>query len=764
MRIFNKSLKLIKLVVLLLFTQALTAGEGMWLPLLLESLNEDEMKNMGLKLSAEDIYSVNKSSLKDAIVHFGGFCTAEVISNKGLLLTNHHCGYGQIQSHTTLENNYLRDGFWAMKKEEELANPGLFARFILRMEDVSDDMLAGVTDDMDSQKRQSIIDKNMEMVRAKYEQDLPAYDDIVIRPFYHGNEYYMFVTRTFNDVRLVGAPPESVGKYGSDTDNWVWPRHTGDFAMFRIYAGPDNLPADYSPDNKPYVPKHSLPISVDGVEEGDFTMVFGFPGRTTSYLPASAVKQTVEVLNPAKINIRETALDIIDKYMRVDPQVKIQYASKFARVANYWKKWIGESQGIEATDGIGKKLEMEKEFLSRLNKSPELKSKYGNLLSDFEKLYKDIEPYAKSRDYYNEVVFRNVEILRAVSLSDRLVSALENNGEEGYKNMKQRLTSGFYNGFYKDYRPEIDQEVCAALMELYKKNVPFKGLTSPLDKMTNTRDGMGDYTSMAKKLYGSSFFTSESDFEEVMGLAPKDAVAKIKADPLYTFMEGMKAQYSEIVEGKYNTYNDQITEKQRLYMKALMEVFPEKRMYPDANSTMRITYGKVNGYHPRDAVYYTPVTYLDGAMAKYKPGDYEFDMPAKLIELYEKKDYGRYAADNGKMPICFIGTNHTTGGNSGSPAIDANGNLIGLNFDRAWEGTMSDINYDPSICRNIMVDARYILFIVDKFAGATHLTYEMNLVTPKKMANATHTPPIIDKGKRKKGKSKIKVKGPDPKQ
>ena len=757
MRMFKMSLKLTKLVVFLLFTQALTAGEGMWLPLLLESLNEDEMKNMGLKLSAEDIYSVNQSSLKDAIVHFGGFCTAEVISNKGLLLTNHHCGYGQIQSHTTLENNYLKDGFWAKELDQELPNPGLFARFILRMEDVSDDMLAGVNDDMTSAERQSIIDKNMNMVRAKHEQGLPAYDDIIIRPFYHGNEYYMFVTRTFNDVRLVGTPPESIGKYGSDTDNWVWPRHTGDFAMFRIYAGPDNLPADYSADNKPYVPKHSLPISVDGVEEGDFTLVFGFPGSTNEYLPSPALEQIVDVLNPAKINIREMALNIIDKYMRIDPQVKIQYASKFARVANYWKKWIGESQGITSTDGIGKKVKMEEDFTNRINKNYEQKAKYAKLLPEFTQLYKDIEPYALSRDMYNEVVSRNVEILRAAGLSGRLVSALENNGVEGYNSMKERLKGGFYDSFYKNYRPDIDQEVFAALMGLYKKNAPFKGLTSPLDKLAGMKDGMGDYAAVAKKLYGESFLTKQDEFEKVMQMKPKDAVAKIESDPLYMFTRDMNAAYEDIVEGKYNSYNDQIVEKQRVYMKALMEVFPEKRMYPDANSTMRITYGKVNGYTPKDAVYYAPVTYLDGAMAKYKPGDYEFDMPAKLVDLYEKKDYGRYAHE-GKMPICFIATNHTTGGNSGSPAIDANGNLIGLNFDRAWEGTMSDYNYDPSICRNIMVDARYILFIVDKFAGAKRLIYEMNLVQPKKMAEVKPSPPIIDKGSKKKKKIKNKAK------
>ena len=717
------AIRIVKVIILVFCANVLMAGEGMWLPLLLKALNEQEMQDMGMKMTAEDIYSVNKGSLKDAIVHFNGGCTSELISDEGLLLTNHHCGYGQIQSHSTLENNYLRDGFWAMNKSEELPNPGTVATFIVSMEDVTEQVLNGVKDNMTSKERQSAIDKNLDAVKSG--KEVASYDDVMVKPFYKGNQYFLFVTRTYKDVRMVGAPPESIGKFGSDTDNWVWPRHTGDFSLFRIYAGPDNLPAEYSKENKPFKPKHFLPISMDGIEEGDFTLVFGFPGRTNQYLPSYAVEQTVDVLNPAKIGIRETALNIIDKYMRQDEKTRIQYASKFARVANYWKKWIGESTGIKATDGVGKKHKLEKSFTEKVSAKKKTMIPYREILPRFEKLYKDIEPYALSRDMYNEIVFRNVELLRNMSYLGRLVSTYENNGVEGYNGYKNRL-SGYMGDFFKNYNSTIDKEVFAALIEKYTAEVPIAALSDPLVPML--RNG---YEGLANSVYDNTMFTNAEATNKVFAMAPEKAIEAIKNDPAYHFSKTLTEAYNKNVEPKYTELNTEISDLQRIYMKALMEVFPEKRFFPDANSTMRISYGKVNGYIPRDAVYYTPVTYLDGVMAKYKPGDYEFDVPEKLRELHSTKDYGPYAED-GKMPVCFIGSNHTTGGNSGSPAIDAHGNLIGLNFDRVWEGTMSDINYDPSICRNIMVDIRYVLFIVDKYAGAGHLVEEMKLVNPKK--------------------------------
>ncbi len=699
-------------ILLVCFLNLSFAGEGMWIPLLLKSLNEAEMQQMGMKLSAEDIYSINKGSLKDAIVHFGGFCTSEIISSEGLLLTNHHCGYGQIQSHSSLENNLLKNGFWAKNKKEELANPGLTATLIDQIIDVSEKILAGVTEEMTLKERQSLVDQNIAALKSGY--NLADYQDLVVRPFYHGNQYFAFITTTYRDIRLVGTPPESIGKFGADTDNWVWPRHTGDFALFRIYAGPDNMPADYSENNIPYKPKHHLPISLDGVEEGDFTLVFGFPGRTQEYLPAAAVEQIVEVSNPAKIAIRETALGIIDKYMRADEETRIKYASKFARVANYWKKWIGESKGIKRTKGIEKKKAFEKEFQSALSAD----SPYKNLLSEFSALYKEQEPLAYVRDYYSEVAGRNIELMRLISISNRLVSNYENNGEESYNNYKSRVIPWLEN-FYKDYDARIDQEVFQALVTMYIEDVG----TEYFPKQINEID--------AESFYKNTALSSQEKMMSLLSEPAESAVAKLKEDPAFMFGKAWRELYTEKVGNPINNISYQLDSLQRIYMKALMETFPDRRFYPDANSTMRITYGKVDGYNPVDAVRYTPITYLDGVIEKYQPGDYEFDVSDKLLELYEKKDYGQYTDKTGKVPVCFIGTNHTTGGNSGSPAIDAYGNLIGLNFDRAWEGTMSDYNYDASICRNIMVDARYILFVVDKLAGATHLIEEMDLVRPK---------------------------------
>ena len=490
---------ILKSLLILIITcglQTAFAGEGMWLPHLLKALNEGEMQEMGMKMTAEDIYSVNQGSLKDAIVHFGGFCTSEIISDKGLLLTNHHCGYGQIQSHTTLENNYIRDGFWAKSMAEELPNPGLTAIFIERIEDVSEAVLAGITANMDEKERQSTIDKNIEKLKAATQ--LADYEDIKIRPFYKGNQYFSFITVTYKDVRLVGTPPESIGKFGADTDNWVWPRHTGDFSLFRIYADANNMPAEYSPDNKPFTPKHHLPISIDGVEADDFTLVFGFPGRTNEYLPSYAIEQMVDVLNPAKIAVRDKALKIVDAEMRADPQIKIQYASKFASIANYWKKWIGEMQGLKSTGAVAKKKGMEKEFQQRLTMNPMGKKHkkkirknrnllYGNLLSDFEKVYKELEPYALTRDYFNEVVFRNVELLKISNYINRLVNSYENNGEAAYDAYKGRL-GNFLTGFYKDYEPKVDKKVFTTLMETYNEGVPIEKVTAPIDQLLAQRN------------------------------------------------------------------------------------------------------------------------------------------------------------------------------------------------------------------------------------------------------------------------------------
>lgn len=696
---------------------------GMWLPNLLAELNEEEMQSLGMQISAQDIYDVNTGSLKDAIVHFGGFCTGEVISAQGLVLTNHHCGYGQIQSHSTVEDNYLDDGFWAMDRAEELPNPGLYVKFINKIEDVTAYATNGVTDDMSLEARNEKIGENLKIFEEK--ASLGEFEELEVKAFYAGNQYYAFYTISYPDVRLVGAPPSSIGKFGADTDNWVWPRHTGDFSLFRIYADKNNNPAAYSEDNIPYTPKHYLPINISGAEEGDFTMVFGFPGRTNEYLPASAVAQTAKVVDPARVAMRDVALKVMDKYMRADEATKIKYASKFASIANYWKKWIGEMQGLERSKAVAKKSAYEQDFQSRLETNQEWQTKYGTLLAELNETYAQLKPYAEVNAYHSELTGRNTLMLNVAYYMDRLANLYETDGPEAYESFKGRLLN-YLQGQYKNYDEEVEAEVFAALIDLYFEKVPGKFLDQELMPIIGKTKEQAN--AFAKALYKSSQLTSFEQLEEILALPAEEAIAAIQTDEMLKFYQKLNNPFKTTVEPYYKKYNDRAIDLQRTYMEAQLEVFSDKRFFPDANSTMRVTYGQVKGYYPKDAVYYGTHTYLDGVMEKYVPGDYEFDVPTKLIHLHNKKDYGDYAAENGKLPVNFIASNHTTGGNSGSPAIDANGNLIGLNFDRAWEGTMSDINYDPAICRNIMVDARYILFIIDKYAGAEHLIKEMTLV------------------------------------
>ncbi|MCB0459042.1 MAG: S46 family peptidase [Flavobacteriaceae bacterium] len=695
-------MKFVKILFLFLSLSLTAQQGGMWIPSLLEGMNEQEMQSLGSKLTAQDIYDVNNSSLKDAIAHFGGGCTSEVISPKGLLLTNHHCGFGQIQSHSSLENDYLKDGFWAMSFEEELPNPGLYAEFIVRIEDVTDKVLDGVIDAMTETEKQSKIDGNSNAIQKATQKE--EWQDTRIKAFYKGNQYFLFVTERYEDVRLVGAPPSSIGKFGSDTDNWVWPRHTGDFSIFRIYADKDNRPAKYSEDNVPFTPKHFLPVSLDGIEEGDFTMVFGFPGSTDEYLPAVAVEQITQKVNPSNIAIREAALKVMDEYMKSDDKIRIQYASKQARIANYWKKWIGENQGIEKSNAIANKRTLEKEFQQKL-KEKELESSYGSLLTDFDKLYAEFEPVNVKRSNFLEVFLRNNELMGAMFRLYQMEQAA-GRGEETFKRAQESV-QGRMKSAFKDYNVNVDKGIFKAIMPMYTDKVDAS-------------------------IYDKTNFSSEEKTAQILEGNSKEVIKKINKDAAYKYAKPFIEEFYTKLEPEFQRINTEINAVQKKYMKALMEVVPDQRYFPDANSTLRVTYGKVKGYKPKDGMYYKPVTYLDGVMEKYVPGDYEFDVPQKLQDLYKAKDYGQYADANGKLPICFLGTNHTTGGNSGSPAIDANGNLIGLNFDRVWEGTMSDYNYDPEICRNIMVDLRYVLFIIDKYAGANRLIEEMHLVHPKK--------------------------------
>ena len=712
-------MKLLRLLVLLLVLPAYAQQGGMWIPSLLEGMNEKEMKNLGMKMSAEDIYDVNNSSLKDAVPHFNGGCTSEVISPKGLLLTNHHCGFGEIQAHSTVENDYLTDGFWAMSLEEELPNPGMEVTFIVRIEDVTTQVLDGTTALTDEKAKLAKIQENITRLNNTLPKE--SWQESSIRTFYEGNQYMRFVTETYKDIRLVGAPPSSIGKFGSDTDNWVWPRHTGDFSLFRIYAGKDNKPAEYSQDNVPYVPKHYFPISIGGVKENDFTLVFGYPGRTTEYLPAVAVEQIVTSLNPAKIEVRDAALKVADSFMRKDNAIKIQYAAKYASIANYWKKWIGESQGLIKTNAVGIKKAYEKEFMQRVAKAGK-QAEYGHLLADFEKNYNEIAPYALARDYFMEVVLRNTELLCIGFRLYQLEQVYNARGEQSFNDRRNNTVEGL-EWIYKDFNKNVDEKIFEQLIALYATKSPQQFLPQELKNV--------DYKALTAEVYGQSKLTSYEGVKQLLEGDAKTVMGKLNEDRGYKLVKTLAEAFINNVNPAYEEINLKIAALQRTYMKAILELSPkDARIFPDANSTLRVTYGKVNGYAPRDAVYYEPVTYLDGVIEKYVPGDYEFDVPQKLIDLYNKKDYGPYG-ENGKMPVCFIGTNHTTGGNSGSPAIDAKGNLIGLNFDRVWEGTMSDIHYDPSICRNIMVDMRYVLFIIDKYAGAKRLIDEMKIVNGK---------------------------------
>ena len=701
------------------------ADEGMWLPLLLEKMNEKHMKSLGMKISAKDIYNINAGSLKDAIVSFGGFCTGEVISSKGLVLTNHHCGFDAIQNHSTLEHNYIRDGFWAKNNGEEIPNKGLFVTFIVRIEDVSKQALNGVSPTMTESERQSAIDKNISEIRKAAKKE--TYQDGFVRGFFEGNQYYMFITETYRDIRLVGAPPSSIGNFGKDTDNWMWPRHTGDFSMFRIYAGKDNKPAEYSTENIPYTPKKSLSISLDGVAEGDFTMVFGFPGRTTQYLQSAAVQQIMEVNDPAKIAIREKALAVIDGYMRKNEQIKIQYAAKYASIQNSYKKWQGEVLGLTSTNALGKKKTYEAEFQKRVSANPEWKTQYGTVLGDLEAAYAEIKPFGYARDYYLEITSK-IELFTVAGWINSLKTAYEKDGEKGYATRLEQV-KGMLSGLFDEYNAGVDQHLFETLIEMYIKDQE-KNYHSPF-LIDWLKENGNNIEKVGAKLYEESVLQDAKKTILLLDKPINEVMEGIKKDRAIQLYTDLVSTYSNQVTKKLNELQARINKLNRTYMQAQMDVFKEKTFYPDANSTLRVTYGKVNGYNPRDAVKYDHYTYLDGVLDKYKPGDYEFDVPEKIRTLYKNKDYGQYGS-NGKMPVCFIAMNHTTGGNSGSPALDAYGNLVGLNFDRVWEGTMSDINYDPSICRNIMVDIRYVLFIVDKYAGASHLVKEMKLVHPKK--------------------------------
>ena len=688
---------------------------GMWIP---TELNEKEMKDLGMKISAKQIFDPSKPSIKDAVVQFNGGCTAEIISPQGLLLTNHHCGYGQIQKHSSVENDYLSDGFWAKNQNGELPNPGVTVDFIADIKEVTNEVLAG-TQNLDAKAAQELISKNLETVKAGFK--LESWQKVAIKPMYYGNKYYAYIIETYKDIRLVGAPPQSIGKFGSDTDNWVWPRHTGDFSMFRIYADKNNKPAEYSKDNIPYKPKYFLPVSIKDKQENDFTFVFGFPGRTTEYLPAIAVEKIMNETDPAMISVREVALKTLDEKMRTDAETRIKYASKYASVANYWKKWIGEVEGLKKSDAVSKKKNYEQYLIA---KNAQIKP----TIDELNRLYTEQSPYNLNKAYYSEVL-RNAESLTLANNYYNFVKVVESGKMDAKTadNFKARLS-----GIYKDYDAVLDAKVTAKLLALYANKTPKQFLPAGFEQYKDENQNLKTIEELSKNsvitgrgtLNGA---TTYSDINKVF--ADQNAlVQNLKNDPLMKLLTAFREQYMASTDGKVTEYQEQIDALQKKFMAQQMETDKDRKFFPDANSTLRVTYGQVKGSNPRDAVSYGYQTHIAGIMEKYVPGDYEFDVPKKLIQLYNTKDYGIYKDKTGDVPVNFTATNHTTGGNSGSPALDSYGNLVGLNFDRQWEGTMSDINYDPRFSRNIMVDTKYILFVIDKYADAKWLINEMKIV------------------------------------
>jgi len=717
-----KKITFLILILAIFISTFLRADEGMWIPLLIEKYNIKIMQEKGFKLTAEDIYSVNRACMKDAIVIFGGGCTGEMISPEGLLITNHHCGYGQIQRHSTLEHDYLTNGFWAMSREEELPNPGLTVTFLKWMEDVTEQVLKGVTESMSPDERDRVINQNISEIRKKAVEGTNY--SAVVRPFFMGNQYFLFVNETFRDVRLVGAPPSAIGKFGGETDNWIWPRHTGDFSLFRVYADKNNKPADYSKDNVPYKPAYYFPISLKGVKEGDFTMVFGYPGSTSQYVPSFHIDMVKNYLNPKMIEIRTKKIDIMEAAMASDPLVRIQYSAKKSGIANSWKRWIGENQGLEKMNVIARKQEYEKRFTEWVNKDKSRVERYGNILPRYRELYEKFREYYFVNNYTNEVV-NGIEALGISRNINQLISLYEADAEpERIKEVKKRLVSDA-ESIFRDYDLPTDQKLFVAMMEMYGKNLGERWLAPEYKRIREMCKG--DFGSLAGKIYPKSPFTSRERFISFVNGFSKNSIKKAKSDIFYLLANDIADFLSRNVRDELTRINSEIQQLNRIYMAAQMEFEPDRVFYPDANSTLRVTYGQVKGYFSRDAVYFTHYTTLKGIMEKDNPEIYDYNVPEKLRELYRKRDFGRYTQD-GEVPVCFIANNHTTGGNSGSPVINAEGHLIGVNFDRAWEGVASDMAFNPEQSRNISLDIRYALFIIDKFAGAGYLLKEMTII------------------------------------
>ncbi len=696
------------------------ADEGMWLPVLIKELNIVKMQEMGLTLTAEQIYSVNHSSLKDAIPIFGGGCTSEIISDQGLLMTNMHCGYRQVQSHSSLENDYLKDGFWAMSREEELPCPGLSVTFLIRMEDVTEEVLTGITDDMDEEMRIEKIEEASEKIEAKAAEG--NHYETLVRSYYGGNQYYLIVSERYRDVRLVGNPPVSISDFGSLTDNWMWPRHKADFALFRVYTSPDGKPAEYAPDNVPLKPKHYLPVSIRGVEKGDFAMILGYPGSTSRYMTSYGIEELLDITHPNRIKIRGKKLALMNEDMNADPAIRIKYAAKYKGTSNYWKYSIGQTEGLNRLNVMEKKRGIEDQFTDWVKKDPVGKAKYGDALDLIKASYASRREYANASQYVRECLISGCELISFANTIQFMVLPLSNPARTDQEEIDVAdAVQSRADRFFKDYNAETDKKITSALYRMFMEDVDPEYYPESFSIIAEKYQG--DVTAFVDDLFAQSVFADQAKFNEFINNLDPEAVEKDLAvrigSPIY--LKSME------LTRKNNNFSQDIRRGQRLFIAGLMEMEKGKVFYPDANSTMRLTYGTVGDYNPKDAVLYKHYTTLKGVMEKEDPDNYEFIVPSRLKELYEKKDYGRYG-DDGVMPVCFTTNNDITGGNSGSPVIGANGELIGLAFDGNWEAMSGDVAFEPDYQKTICVDTRYILFIIDKYAGASYLIDEMTIV------------------------------------
>jgi len=709
------------LIFLLLWPGMIHADEGMWLLSLVKKYNIEKMQQMGFKLTADDIYSVNNASLKDAIVSldYGG-CTAEIVSSKGLLFTNHHCGYDEIQSHSSLEHDYLKDGFWAESLKEELSNPGKTATFLVRMEDVTAQVMNGITASSSEEKRAELMDFNMAAIKHKAIEG--SHYEAFVESFFEGNQFFLFVTETFKDVRLVGAPPESIGKFGHDTDNWVYPRHTGDFSIFRVYMSPDGKPAEYSEQNIPYRPKKHLQISLKGVNENDFAMILGYPGTTNRYLTSEAIKNIYDIQNPVRVEIRTAKQDILKKYMDNNAALKIKYSAKYATSSNYWKYSIGQNKGIVSENLIPQKIAFEQQMQKMINISDELKLRYANLINELNFSYQRAQKADLVSSYLDEAIFGGSDIIIFAYNSLELYADM---AQKAHKDSIAKRVEKFNERaekYFADFDANVDKEVLVKMLKMYRQNIEKDLQADIIQQMSE--NFQGNEQKYANELYAKSIFADHTKLKKFL---KKPKMEKLTKDPGFILMVSFLNNYQGVymatqqLEQKTDSLN-------RLFVAMQMELFPEKTFYPDANSTMRLTYGKVSSYMAKDGLVYKNFTTHKGILEKENPNNPEFIVDPKLKELLVNEDFGDYVDKDGSLHVCFITNNDITGGNSGSPTLNANGELIGLAFDGNWEAMSSDLNYIPNLQRTIVVDIRYVLFVIDKFAGAKHLIDELDLV------------------------------------